>query len=248
MKPWACSAWLRTSAARALGARSTRPRAPGSERLTRISARLLSTSAAKVAARAWASGTAACRQVRKKAPTSSSTHRPWPRLAAIKPVENSGAAGSRGGRCITSGSSGSDSKAIEQAGSISSSRKAMCSGVKSSGQPSSSGSSDRPAIGTCTASTCTASTKAMALRSLSSMRRPSRTAPTMALKSSSSSTSDAASRATSVPRPPIAMPMCAAFSDGASLTPSPVIGWLGSRHRPGRATGGTSRPRPRVRP
>ena len=43
------------------------------------------------------------------------------------------------------------------------------------------------------------------------------------MKSSSSRTSDAASRATSVPRPPIAMPMCAAFSAGASFTPSPVI-------------------------
>ena len=33
----------------------------------------------------------------------------------------------------------------------------------------------------------------------------------------------AASRATSVPRPPMAMPMCAAFSAGASFTPSPVM-------------------------
>ncbi len=32
-----------------------------------------------------------------------------------------------------------------------------------------------------------------------------------------------ASRATSVPRPPIAMPMCAALSAGASFTPSPVM-------------------------
>jgi len=41
--------------------------------------------------------------------------------------------------------------------------------------------------------------------------------------SSRGSSSEDASRATSVPRPPIAMPMCAAFSDGASLTPPPVI-------------------------
>jgi hypothetical protein len=34
---------------------------------------------------------------------------------------------------------------------------------------------------------------------------------------------DAASRATSVPRPPIATPISAALSDGASFTPSPVI-------------------------
>jgi hypothetical protein len=32
-----------------------------------------------------------------------------------------------------------------------------------------------------------------------------------------------ASRATSVPRRPIATPICAAFSEGASFTPSPVI-------------------------
>uniref|UniRef100_A0A0S6Z131 Uncharacterized protein n=1 Tax=Mizugakiibacter sediminis TaxID=1475481 RepID=A0A0S6Z131_9GAMM len=55
------------------------------------------------------------------------------------------------------------------------------------------------------------------------MRRPSRTVRTIEPKSSSSSTRSAASRATSVPRRPIATPMCAAFSAGASLTPSPVI-------------------------
>ena len=55
------------------------------------------------------------------------------------------------------------------------------------------------------------------------MRRPSRTVVTMDPKSSSSSTMLAASRATSVPRPPIATPISAAFSEGASFTPSPVI-------------------------
>jgi len=45
----------------------------------------------------------------------------------------------------------------------------------------------------------------------------------MAPKSSSISTRLAASRATSVPRRPMAMPMCAAFSAGASFTPSPVM-------------------------
>ena len=49
------------------------------------------------------------------------------------------------------------------------------------------------------------------------------TALTMLPKSSSSSTIPAASRATSVPRFPIAMPICAALSAGASLTPSPVM-------------------------
>ena len=76
--------------------------------------------------------------------------------------ENSGVAGSRGGRFIPSPSSGSASNTIEQTGSISSSKKAMCTGLKTSGRPNSSGISDRPAIGT-----CTARTKAMALRRLS---------------------------------------------------------------------------------
>ena len=42
-------------------------------------------------------------------------------------------------------------------------------------------------------------------------------------KSSSSRTIEDASRATSVPRPPMAMPMSARLRLGASLTPSPVI-------------------------
>ena len=59
----------------------------------------------------------------------------------------------------------------------------------------------------------------------------------MLAKLSSSSTSAAASRATSVPRSPIAMPTSAAFSAGASLTPSPVMpttapSWRSSSHQP----------------
>ena len=48
-------------------------------------------------------------------------------------------------------------------------------------------------------------------------------APTMELKLSSVSTISAAPLATSVPRMPIAIPMSAFFSAGASFTPSPVI-------------------------
>ena len=55
------------------------------------------------------------------------------------------------------------------------------------------------------------------------MRRPSRTPPTIETKRSSRSTRSAASRATSVPRWPMAMPIWAASSAGASLTPSPVM-------------------------
>ncbi len=58
---------------------------------------------------------------------------------------------------------------------------------------------------------------------LSKIRRPRRIAATIDAKSSSRRTSDEASRATSVPLFPIAMPMSAALSAGASLTPSPVI-------------------------
>ena len=62
-----------------------------------------------------------------------------------------------------------------------------------------------------------------ALRRLAKIRRPRRTPPTMAPKLSSISTMSAASRATSVPRFPMAIPISAAWSAGASLTPSPVM-------------------------
>ena len=63
----------------------------------------------------------------------------------------------------------------------------------------------------------------MNLRMLSKMARPSRTAATMVAKLSSSSTMSAASLATSVPVTPMATPMSARLSAGASLTPSPVM-------------------------
>ena len=94
----------------------------------------------------------------------------------------------------------------------------MCTGISSIGQPSATGSIDSPTMGTCTATRNTT-----ARRRLANTRRPSRMAVTIEPKASSSSTSEAASRATSVPRAPIATPMWAAFSAGASLTPSPVI-------------------------
>jgi hypothetical protein len=54
------------------------------------------------------------------------------------------------------------------------------------------------------------------------MARPCRTAATIVAKLSSASTMSEASRATAVPEP-IAMPMSAHLSAGASLVPSPVI-------------------------
>src|SRR5450759_4839162 len=107
----------------------------------------------------------------------------------------------------------------EHEGSMISSRNTIWTGSRRRGQSAKkTGSIDRPAMGT-----CTARMKAIAFLILSKMRRPRRMAATMDEKSSSSSTRAADSRATSVPRPPMAMPMCAAFSAGASLTPSPVM-------------------------
>ncbi len=63
----------------------------------------------------------------------------------------------------------------------------------------------------------------MAFFRLSYILRPIRTPLTIEVKSSSKSTMDADSLATSVPRPPMAIPMFADFRAGASLTPSPVI-------------------------
>ncbi|OPZ76941.1 MAG: hypothetical protein BWY79_01386 [Actinobacteria bacterium ADurb.Bin444] len=61
------------------------------------------------------------------------------------------------------------------------------------------------------------------------MRRPVLTAATIDEKSSSRTTSEAASRATSVPRCPMATPISAALRAGASLTPSPVMATISPR-------------------
>ena len=58
---------------------------------------------------------------------------------------------------------------------------------------------------------------------LAKIARPSSTAATIVAKLSSASTMSAASFDTSVPVMPMAMPMSAFFSAGASFTPSPVI-------------------------
>ena len=55
------------------------------------------------------------------------------------------------------------------------------------------------------------------------MPRPSSTAATIEAKLSSISTMSEAAFVTSVPAMPIAIPMSAALTAGASLTPSPVI-------------------------
>ncbi len=119
---------------------------------------------------------------------------------------------------MTLASPSSASNTVEQAGSMISSMNTMCIGIRISGQPIATGIRDNPAMGT-----CTAKIYAIAFLRLSNILRPSRIAATMDEKSSSSRTSPEASRATSVPRPPIATPISEAFSAGASLTPSPVI-------------------------
>ena len=63
----------------------------------------------------------------------------------------------------------------------------------------------------------------MNLRMLSKMTRPSSTAATMVAKLSSSKIISAASLETSVPVIPMATPISARLSAGASLTPSPVM-------------------------
>ena len=119
---------------------------------------------------------------------------------------------------MMSASAGSASNTIEQAGSINSSSSTMCTGISSS-RPVQQGRhqrqrDDRHVHGEHEAhglGDVVVDAPALADRA------------TMLAKLSSSSTSAAASRATSVPRSPIAMPTSAAFSAGASLTPSPVI-------------------------
>ncbi len=63
----------------------------------------------------------------------------------------------------------------------------------------------------------------IALSILSYIRLPSSTADTTVAKLSSVKITSAASFATSVPTIPIAQPISAVFSAGASFTPSPVI-------------------------
>ncbi len=58
---------------------------------------------------------------------------------------------------------------------------------------------------------------------LSKIPRPSRIPATMLAKLSSARTMSAASRVTAVPVRPMAIPMCASRSAGASFTPSPVM-------------------------
>ena len=69
------------------------------------------------------------------------------------PAANGDEASARGARCMTSSASGSASNTIEQAGSISSSRRTMCTGINITGQCSNEGTRVKAMIGMCTAKT-----------------------------------------------------------------------------------------------
>ena len=123
------------------------------ERLARISARLPNTIAAKpMRPRLGVAAAGAARPRRSPGPPRQRPTRPAGGSPPVATALNSGARGSRGGRSMEPSSLGSASKAIEQAGAITNSRNTTCSGNRKIGQPAASGSSDMPAIGTCTAS------------------------------------------------------------------------------------------------
>ena len=129
-----------------------------------------------------------------------------------------GAAGSRGGRPMTSRSAGSTARA--RAGATSVNRLIHRNWIADIGR----------GMPTARAPSVTRiSLKFVARRNRSDLPmfdrivRPWATAAAIPSKSSVSSTTSATSRATSVPRAPIATPMSAARKAAASLMPSPVM-------------------------
>ena len=118
------------------------------ERLARMMTSTDTTSARKVKARA-ASG---CRLERENRNTPRHAARALSPCSTAHPTvanENSRSLALRGGRFITLASASSASKMSEQEGSMISSRKTICTGNSSNGQPEKkTGSMERPAIGT----------------------------------------------------------------------------------------------------
>ena len=119
---------------------------------------------------------------------------------------------------MTPGSGGSTAIAIAGRPSVTRLSQRICSGSSGIGVPASG-----PRTMTATSARLPLRMLRMNLRMLSKTTRPSRTAPTIVAKLSSCSTMSPASLVTSVPVMPIATPMSACLSAGASLTPSPVI-------------------------
>ncbi len=130
----------------------------------------------------------------------------------------SGSAGERGGRCMTSISGGSKASASDSVTAETMFTHRIWLAVTGRDRPASRANKITPAspifVGRMNSSD---------FLMLSNTARPSRTARAMVAKLSSVSTRSAASRAASVPRRPIATPMSAALSAGASFTPSPVM-------------------------
>ena len=127
--------------------------------------------------------------------------------------------GSLGGLFITPISSFSDSKAIEHTGSMINSMNTICKGMSKMGKAGKkAGKRASPIIGI-----CMAMMYPIAFCRLSKILLPDFMAMTIELKLSSNNTREDDSLATSVPFPPMEIPISAAFKAGASFTPSPVI-------------------------
>ena len=130
---------------------------------------------------------------------------------------SSPASGERGGRSSSSPSPRSKASPTSCTPLETRLNQIICTGRNSSGE-----SKSRLPMTATRAATPVEIRKKVAFCTAAKVTRPSRTADTMVEKLSSVSTMSAASRATSVPERPIATPSDAAFSAGASLTPSPV--------------------------
>ncbi len=126
--------------------------------------------------------------------------------------------GLRGGRCITSSAGGSILNATAGGPSVTRFSHRIMAGSSGIGKPIKAKEPTR-----------TSSVKLRASRNLINFRmfsymiRPPFTALTIVAKLSSASIISEASLVTSVPVMPIATPMSACLSAGASFTPSPVI-------------------------
>ena len=130
---------------------------------------------------------------------------------------SNGCRGSRGGRRITAPSLGSKASGRPSSVSVRLIHN-NCSASTGSGRPNTTAVMSNSASAKLVGMIHTIN-----LVRLSNTPRPSSTAASILAKLSSASTMSAALRATSVPPIPIATPMSACFSAGASFTPSPVI-------------------------
>ncbi len=147
-------------------------------------------------------------------PISTPTHTMWVPSPRAKMLSR----GCRGGRAITSRSPGSAVRASPGTPSVTRLIQRMWIGSSGIGRPRNGAKkivTISPAL--------LLIVYLMNLRMLSKIRRPSRTAFTIVAKSSSRRIMSDASLETSVPVMPMATPMSARFSAGASFTPSPVI-------------------------